>query len=199
MNTANKRERSTTERRQLLVETAIKCFSEKGFHQTSMRDLATRAGISLGNLYNHFGSKTELIKEIATLEAVEVRQLQILLNASRTPQKALDRFVLIYLEACTDPDSALLFAEIVSEGLRNPEIRGGFQRNREALLSILIQILHDLEAAKGATLRMPAEDCAAQILDLIEGLSTRLAFAGKLPTRKERASLNVGIDLLIGR
>lgn len=199
MNTSNKREKSTLERRKLLVETAARCFAEKGFHQTSMRDLAARAGISLGNVYNHFSGKTELIQEIATLEADEVKQLQRVLGASETPQKALDQFVQIYLEACADPEGALLFAEIVCEGLRNPEIREGFQTNREALLAILIQILCDLEAAAETTLKVPTKDCAAQILDLIEGLATRLTFAGEKPTRKDRTNLKTGISLLIGQ
>ncbi len=199
MNTSNKREKSTLERRQLLIETAAKCFAEKGFHQTSMRDLAARAGISLGNVYNHFGSKSDLIQEIASLEADEIRQLQVILEANEDPLTTLDQFVTIYVEACAEPDSALLLAEIMCEGLRNQDIREGFLANRETLLSTLARVLQDLEGIDEATLGAPAKDCAEQVLDLIEGLALRLAFAGKSLGKKDRTRLKVGINRLIGR
>ncbi|MEP7024603.1 MAG: TetR/AcrR family transcriptional regulator [Actinomycetota bacterium] len=44
---------------------AIAAFSEKGFHGTSTRDIAARAGMSPAALYVHFGSKEEVLYRIA--------------------------------------------------------------------------------------------------------------------------------------
>ena len=41
------RDESTRKRRKLILETAIECFVLKGFHQTSIRDIANSASISL--------------------------------------------------------------------------------------------------------------------------------------------------------
>ncbi|HDO1150981.1 TPA: helix-turn-helix transcriptional regulator, partial [Aeromonas salmonicida] len=41
------------QRRELIIQAALGCFIERGFHQTGMRDIAAAAGVSLGNLYNH--------------------------------------------------------------------------------------------------------------------------------------------------
>jgi AcrR family transcriptional regulator len=43
---------------------ALECFSRKGFHGTSMREIAAAADVSLGNIYNYFSSKGELLMEI---------------------------------------------------------------------------------------------------------------------------------------
>lgn len=51
--------------RDKIVEAALHSFTHKGFHQTSMRDIALAAGVSVGNLYNHFAGKEALIDEIA--------------------------------------------------------------------------------------------------------------------------------------
>ncbi|QEN12946.1 TetR/AcrR family transcriptional regulator [Mycolicibacterium sp. ELW1] len=39
-------------------------FSTRGFHGTSVRDIASAAAVSVGTLYNHFGSKHELLSTI---------------------------------------------------------------------------------------------------------------------------------------
>jgi AcrR family transcriptional regulator len=48
-----------TNRDALLTE-ASRLFCQKGFHGTSTRDIAEAAGVSLGNIYNHFKSKEEI-------------------------------------------------------------------------------------------------------------------------------------------
>lgn len=40
-----------------IVEAAYRLFLEQGYHGTSMRQIAERAGLTLGGIYNHFASK----------------------------------------------------------------------------------------------------------------------------------------------
>lgn len=44
---------------------AIEAFAERGFHGTSTRDIAARAGMSPAALYVHFGSREEVLHRIA--------------------------------------------------------------------------------------------------------------------------------------
>lgn len=48
--------------RALIVETALRLFAEKGFDRTTMRAIATEAGVSVGNAYYYFSSKEHLIQ-----------------------------------------------------------------------------------------------------------------------------------------
>ncbi len=50
--------------RERIHEAAIHLFTRQGFHGTSTREIATEAGVSLGNLYNHHKNKTELFAAI---------------------------------------------------------------------------------------------------------------------------------------
>lgn len=193
-----KREKAVQERRQLIVEAAAECFAEKGFHQTSMRDLAKRAGISLGNVYNHFDSKTDLVLEIAKLEAEGMREIQAELSKIKDPVRALNEFVQFYAKACAERDYALLAAEITSEGLRNPEISADFVKNRSMLVSTVTAVIEQAAEHRGVTLEVSAEDGAEFAIDLIEGFAGRFAFAGEKPSRKELAKLKAGIGQLIG-
>ncbi|WP_448583273.1 TetR/AcrR family transcriptional regulator [Thermocrinis sp.] len=53
------------EKRKLdIIKTACKLFSEKGYYNTVIPDIANALGMSVGNIYNYFESKEELAKEI---------------------------------------------------------------------------------------------------------------------------------------
>lgn len=198
MNARRRREETALERRRLIVDVAMQCFAENGFHRTSLRDLARRAGISLGNVYNHFESKNDLIREIADLEAEELRALQIELDRIANPQKALDQFIQHYVRYCAEPENAGLAAEILSEGLRNPEIRSGFRRNRAALADALADLVARLWERAGKSPDLRAIDGAQAVLDLVEGYALRAAFEDRSPSRRDLATLKAGAHRLLG-
>lgn len=50
--------------REQILLAALRCFLEKGYHGTSVRDIATRAELSVPGLYHHFGSKMALLEEL---------------------------------------------------------------------------------------------------------------------------------------
>lgn len=51
------------QRRRQLVSAVVTCMSEEGFEQTTMRNIAERAGVSIGMLNYYFKSKKELVVE----------------------------------------------------------------------------------------------------------------------------------------
>jgi AcrR family transcriptional regulator len=48
--------------RHLIVETALRLFRERGYDRTTMRAIATEAGLSPGNAYYYFPSKQHLVQ-----------------------------------------------------------------------------------------------------------------------------------------
>src|SRR4029453_8844639 len=48
--------------RAAILETALEMFRERGYEQTTMRAIADRAGVALGNAYYYFHSKEHLIQ-----------------------------------------------------------------------------------------------------------------------------------------
>lgn len=52
------------DKRQELMQQATQFFSSKGFHQTSVQEIARGAGISKGAFYKHFDSKESLFIEL---------------------------------------------------------------------------------------------------------------------------------------
>jgi AcrR family transcriptional regulator len=48
--------------RQLILETALRLFRERGYAETTMRAIAKEAGVAVGNAYYYFDSKEHLIQ-----------------------------------------------------------------------------------------------------------------------------------------
>jgi AcrR family transcriptional regulator len=51
-------------RRTQLLDEALGCFGAEGYQGTSMNDIANSAGVTKPVLYQHFGSKEELYREL---------------------------------------------------------------------------------------------------------------------------------------
>lgn len=45
-------------------DAALELFMEQGYHATSMRQIADKAGLALGGIYNHFKSKDEIFEAL---------------------------------------------------------------------------------------------------------------------------------------
>lgn len=48
----------------LILHTALRLFSERGYGGVSMRDLATEVGIKAASIYNHFSSKEDIFNSL---------------------------------------------------------------------------------------------------------------------------------------
>lgn len=88
----------STEARILQVATIL--FYEKGYHASTMREVAAGVGIKAGSLYNHYPSKQELLHQIAQGVMVELlergQQVVALQDNPRSKLVALIRQHIIY-------------------------------------------------------------------------------------------------------
>ncbi len=78
------------ETRQRIFDTAVKLFMEKGYEETTMRDIAAEAGCSLGLAYRYFESKevvvVELYRHLATNTTTRIDALPAVPIADRFHQ-----------------------------------------------------------------------------------------------------------------
>ena len=64
-----------------IEDAAIELFIEHGYHATSMRQIAERAKLALGGIYNHFKSKDEIFEAIIVDKHPYRRILPLILEA----------------------------------------------------------------------------------------------------------------------
>ncbi|KFD40712.1 TetR family transcriptional regulator [Peptococcaceae bacterium SCADC1_2_3] len=59
-----RKEQEQLQRRTEILQAALELFSQKGYHNVSMQEIAVRAEFAVGTLYKFFKNKEELYKEI---------------------------------------------------------------------------------------------------------------------------------------
>ncbi|GAA6202967.1 TetR family transcriptional regulator [Aquicoccus sp. SU-CL01552] len=95
--------------REGLLSTALDIFSEKGFSGTSIRDIAKVHGVSLSNIYYHFGNKEGLWREILKRSVQELPNILRQAEASETtPRAQLEAVVRAHLRVAIDHQRELL-------------------------------------------------------------------------------------------
>jgi TetR/AcrR family transcriptional regulator, regulator of cefoperazone and chloramphenicol sensitivity len=137
-----------------LIDAAIKLFAEKGYEGTSVRDLATAAGVNVAAVSYHFGSKDELYHEALRAclapcgemrERMQKHLDAALKNRSRkAAEEALRGCIQDFLEVLVSPaarHSHLVMRE-QSEGKQRfePVIREFFQPVGSILREVILML-----------------------------------------------------------
>lgn len=168
-----KRDAALRERRLQILNAAIDCLVKKGFHNTGMRDIAKRAEVSLGNLYNHFPGKHDMLVGIAELEAEELSRFVEVLSGEEPALTTFSRFVEEYSAYTSNRDAAILNLEITAEAMRQQDVAKFFLQARASLTDALVALLR--RGAIDGVFRASAasEETACFVLDLLESSAIR--------------------------
>jgi AcrR family transcriptional regulator len=139
--TALSRERPTAKAQRTrlqILEASLAAFKANGFDRTSMRDIAARAGMSLGSTYYYFGSKEEIVFAFyarTQADAEERNRLTIVATVSfserlrdvvlfKLDQLAEFRsFIVVLARSAMDPSRPLSPFSPETRGVRDGAIR----------------------------------------------------------------------------
>lgn len=114
------RDQQKQEREHRIVKAAEKLFAKKGYAEVAMEDVAARASVAVGTIYNYFPSKSELLLAIVRreTESLVARGRKILEDPPRDPVTAVSAFTEIFLADFTRDDRRLwreLFGAAIAE------------------------------------------------------------------------------------
>lgn len=98
-------------RREQIYDAASRLFSERGYHATSMRDLAGELGMQGGSLYAHISGKEELLVDIVSRASGQFDEALFSLRAQNLPADDLLREAMFrHIRVVADNmDSATVF------------------------------------------------------------------------------------------
>jgi TetR/AcrR family transcriptional regulator, mexJK operon transcriptional repressor len=106
-----------------MLKVGRSAFLKEGYSNTSMSEIAARAGISKATLYNHFPSKEELF--IAVCEEESTQALAPLFDGGEMRggiREVLEHFVQRTLTLLLSDDLQAFYRLVVAESARFPEI-----------------------------------------------------------------------------
>ena len=132
----SRREQENLRHRGEILQVALRLFSEKGYHNVSMHEIAGEAEFGIGTLYKFFTNKEELYKALI-MEMAEKwhHTLDQALEEERNPLRAIKRYVTVYRELfhANPPLVRLYFAET----------RGASFKMRAGLDQDLLRLHHE--------------------------------------------------------
>ena len=163
---------SATERREQVLNVALAVFAQRGYHTTSMNDIADAAGVTKPVLYQHFDSKRALY--IAVLETVGDGMITAIETATKaTPsgktQTAVG-MVAYFTWVASDPNG---FSLLFGGGTRRDEEFATVARKVEKAAAELIAPL--IEAGVDADYQRMV---AHALIGMSEGVSRHLIQQG---------------------
>ena len=86
-----------------ILETAAQIFSEKGFHATSMQEIAHAVNLQKASLYHHVSGKQEIL--LALLDQaldILISEISVVVEAPQTsPQTKIRQAMQVYLQILT--------------------------------------------------------------------------------------------------
>lgn len=112
------------QRRQQIMDGALRAFAEKGFEKATNRDIATAAGIhSPGLIYHYFEDKADLFRRMLERYAPVLALLgqgdELL---EQPPRETLRTFARSMARSLTNPPAAALIKIMLGESLRRPGV-----------------------------------------------------------------------------
>jgi len=84
-----RREREKERQRQEILEAALNLFSEKGYHNVTMHEIAGKAEFAIGTIYKFFKNKEDLYKALILEKAEEFKEM--ILEAVKGSQDEVEK------------------------------------------------------------------------------------------------------------
>lgn len=110
-------------RQDQILDAATKVFAEKGYHLTTIKDIAREAGIADGTIYNYFENKTALLLGILERMKQAALQDESFLQLAESDFRGFMKAYLGQPLMALRADNFALFRVVMSEIMVNKEVR----------------------------------------------------------------------------
>jgi TetR/AcrR family transcriptional regulator, repressor for uid operon len=132
-------------RRDSILDAARQVFINKGFELTTIQDIATSCGMSPGNLYRYFTSKSDIVSGLVERDRAQMAERFAELAAAPDQIESFEKLGRQHLkEECLT--HAKLTLEIWAASARRPELRQLCMSMEEAVIADLKKFLGRISA-----------------------------------------------------
>lgn len=172
-------------RRRQILEGALACFREHGFHQASMHQICAAAGLSPGAVYRYFRSKDDIIAAIVEDWTNEEMAAMEQSRGASALSARLNHFVSRWLERFAEHGQSLA-ADILAEAAHSPSIARSLARADAHRIKLLAAAIRAAQAQGEVDPSLNANDAAQVLFSAIDGMSLKLATRADTNARAAR-------------
>jgi AcrR family transcriptional regulator len=173
----NKREAQKEDKINTILETVLSLLAEKGYHNTTINDIADTAGISRGLLHYYFKDKEDLAAKALTFGFGPMWDSSIgKIQSARSPEQLVDTMIEVLKKNVRDnPDFSALLFEMWVSARKSAKIRKVFNDGLDEAIDRLTKLLEF--AIRMGIIKISPEDAEGivrMLLALYHGLAIQL-------------------------
>lgn len=164
---------ATTDRREQILKAALVCFAKRGFHQASMHDISTEAGISVGLIYRYFENKEAVISAMADRHKAEI---QGVLERARQAPNLLESLEILFTAHCCENSPKLHSAFVVdlyAEASRNPQVADLVRDVLQTAMEGVTDLIARSPEAEGNTHGLTPKELSELVFAVARGMLMR--------------------------
>ncbi|MFA9457685.1 TetR/AcrR family transcriptional regulator [Halalkalibacter sp. AB-rgal2] len=139
-------------RREQMVKAAVHLFTEKGFHRTTTREIASASGFSIGTLYEYIRTKEDVLFLVCDSIYEEVRgRLQSLLKEEGSGMDRLKNAISSYFQVVHEMQDEVLVMYQETKSLSKDALKYVLEKEVQ-MVAMIEEVLHHCVKEKIATL-----------------------------------------------
>ena len=118
-----------------IFNAALKLFSGKGYHSTTLRELSKESGIGLGSLYNYIGKKKDILSILyGKLVEIVSDELERIPDQAADPAKKLEMMIKAELEIVYKYNDLIMLIYQESHAMDKPSIKSLLSSEENVIL-----------------------------------------------------------------
>jgi AcrR family transcriptional regulator len=186
-------------KRKQIVDAAISCFIEKGFHATSTAEICKAAGMSPGNLFHYYPTKNAIIEAIAEEDSQDYDDILAACHNDHADMEknsmensviaCIEKLLAKLIQLYNEPGYARLSIEIIAEASRNPAINKIFTENEKKVRERFAWLISKGVESGEIDKQIHAEQAAFWLMSMVDGAIGRQIMAADFAWRTSLDSL----------
>lgn len=164
-------------RRRQIVAAAWECFTEKGYHETTIRDIARKLGLSTGIVYRYFKGKAAILEAVHECGRANTADFFERLTRKGTVRAAIQEFISAVMMQAPAEDrrrNARGAIGLWAEALKRPSYLRIYRSQYRSVAKELSQIIADGIKGREFRKRVDPDAFAGFLLALVSGLQVQL-------------------------
>jgi len=190
---------STLDRQTQILDAALVCFAKRGFHQASMHDISTEAGISVGLIYRYFENKDAVISAMADRHKKEIHK--VLERAQQAPTLLESLEILFTAHCCEDAPQVVsaFVVDLYAEASRNPRVADLVRDVLQTAMDGVTDLIARSPEADNAAHGLKPHELAELIFAVSRGMLMRDVLQPQAMTAAERRTRQLEVTRRLWR
>lgn len=159
------------ESRQEILRVAARLFQQRGYHATSMNDVAAALKLSKGGLYHHFQSKDEILFELMS-HALDITEQRVLdpVRGIQDPEERLRALIRLHVDVVLSVRDREITVLLHENHPLPPSLRRQINARKKGYIHFLERLIAEVQQSRGAIEGVSARAATFALLGMINWL-----------------------------